>query len=505
MKVNRTKNALKIVSASMVEQVVIVVCGLILPRLLIQEYGSEVNGLVSSIKQFLTYFSVVSSGISVASNAALYQPLARNDHKKINGILSATAVFFRKSAYLFIALLSVLALVYPFAVRSSVPKTDIFLLILILSAGMIMEYMFLGKYRTLITADQKLYVEANLQSQGFILNLAVSVVLIYLHFSILVVQLVATLVYILRAFRLIRYVKTNYSYVDFKVEPDMDSISNRWAAFSYQVSSIVISYTPVVLLTFMAGLKDVSVYSVYNMVFSAILMIVNVFSSGLSASFGNLIARNEKRALLKSYNTYEYIYFTITFLCYACALKLILPFISIYTKNINDANYIVPQLALWFVISGLVRMLRTPSVTLVEAAGKYAENKNLNLVEAALNIVLSVVFTLVFGISGVLIGVAVASLLRSVLYILYVQRHLLQRNLTAVFLRILVNALMIAAVYFIPFHLGADSILSFFILSMAVFLASALLFFFVNSAMDRESFLDVLERIKELRENRLKK
>ena len=39
--------------SSLAFQVVTVICGFILPRLILKYYGSETNGLVSSIQQFL--------------------------------------------------------------------------------------------------------------------------------------------------------------------------------------------------------------------------------------------------------------------------------------------------------------------------------------------------------------------------------------------------------------------------------------------------------------------
>ena len=55
----RSKKALKNIISSLLLQLVTVICGLILPRAIIGKYGSNVNGLISSITQFLTYITLL--------------------------------------------------------------------------------------------------------------------------------------------------------------------------------------------------------------------------------------------------------------------------------------------------------------------------------------------------------------------------------------------------------------------------------------------------------------
>ena len=40
-------------------------------------YGSEINGLIVSVTEFLTYFKMLEAGLAASVNVALYEPLAR--------------------------------------------------------------------------------------------------------------------------------------------------------------------------------------------------------------------------------------------------------------------------------------------------------------------------------------------------------------------------------------------------------------------------------------------
>ena len=67
-------------------QVVSVICGFILPRLILESFGSDVNGLVNSITQFLGVITLLDLGVGAVVQSALYKPLADNNTNMISKI-----------------------------------------------------------------------------------------------------------------------------------------------------------------------------------------------------------------------------------------------------------------------------------------------------------------------------------------------------------------------------------------------------------------------------------
>ena len=90
-------------------QVVTMVAGFVTPRFMLTAYGSEINGLVSSILQFISYFNLVEAGLSSAAVYSLYKPIADKDHDKINRIVTAAKHFYIESGYIFVGLVALLA------------------------------------------------------------------------------------------------------------------------------------------------------------------------------------------------------------------------------------------------------------------------------------------------------------------------------------------------------------------------------------------------------------
>ena len=89
---NRTQKFALNSLTSMVSQIVVMAAGMITPRLMIATYGSEMNGLVSSLNQFISYITLVEAGIGGAAIYSLYKPLAEEDHARISGIVVALSL-----------------------------------------------------------------------------------------------------------------------------------------------------------------------------------------------------------------------------------------------------------------------------------------------------------------------------------------------------------------------------------------------------------------------------
>ena len=343
----RTERAFYNLIANLVLQIVTAAVGFILPALFITYYGSEVNGMIGSIKQFVAYLSLVEAGVGTASIAALYNPLANQQYLITDRILSATKIFYKRSGYIFLAFLIIISVVYPRLVQNEIEVKTSFLMVLIIGFGGLMEYFLIGKYRVLLTADQRNYIVSLIQALATGLNAIVSVILIIIGTDILIVQTVATLIFLSRYFFIRYYMRLNYTYVTFRSEPNFNAIEKRWSAFIHQIAGIVVFNSPVVIITIFCGLKDVSIYVIYSMVFSAVGMIVGVFSNGLLAGFGEIIAVNEQETLRKAYDNYEYIFYGALAWAYTCAALLIMPFINVYSATFTDANYLRPDIAIF--------------------------------------------------------------------------------------------------------------------------------------------------------------
>ena len=68
---------------SLAYQIIAIICGFILPRQILNAFGSDVNGLVNSITQFLQFIGFLELGVGAVVESSLYKPLADHDNKTI--------------------------------------------------------------------------------------------------------------------------------------------------------------------------------------------------------------------------------------------------------------------------------------------------------------------------------------------------------------------------------------------------------------------------------------
>ena len=412
----RSKKAILNIVVSLVLQIVTLICGFIVPKLLIKNFGSDVNGLTSSITQFLAYITLLEAGFGPVVKAALYKPIAKKNKKEIDNILKASERFFRIIALIFVIYLVVLAIIYPMFVNTQFDYLFTMSLVLIISISTLAEYYFGMTYQLYLQAEQKTYVTATIQIIGYILNTVAILILVKFNFSIQIVKLVSGIIFVLRPLAQNMYVKKKYK-LNLKEADKNYQLKQKWDGLAQHIAAVVHNNTDITILTIFTEMTEVSVYSVYYLVVKGIKAIIQAFTGGIDASFGDMIARGEKEQLNKSFNAYELFYFTITTIAYTCTLILIVPFIKVYTAGITDANYIRPLFASLLVISEFIWAVRLPYSGLTLAAGHFKQTRKGAWVEAISNIVISLILVWKLGITGVAIGTLVAMAIRTVEFI----------------------------------------------------------------------------------------
>lgn len=185
-------------TTSLVLQIVTLVSGFILPRLLLSNYGTEVNGAVQSITQFLGIINLAEMGMGQVIHSALYRPLATNNKELISKIVASGQRFYRKIALALLFYVGILIFIYPLFIDDSLDWIFTTTLILSMSVSLFSQYLLGNNDRTLLSADQKSYILNTVQIVLSIINIIVTIILINYEFSIQFVKLVSSLIFLIK-------------------------------------------------------------------------------------------------------------------------------------------------------------------------------------------------------------------------------------------------------------------------------------------------------------------
>lgn len=406
------------------QELLTLISGLILPRLVLTAFGSDANGLVNSIAQYLGFSTVLRAGLGGVTRAALYKPLADKDLEQVSSIMVATQSYMRKVAVIVAGYVLTVALVYPFLAKGEFSRSYMFVMVLVIGSNSVAENFFSIKAKILLQADQKYYVQTLCTLASQIIAFLLSVVLIKIGSSLLIVKLFVAGSSLVSCLLLNLYVRKHYN-LNRKARPNNLAIKQRWDAFAQQMAVIINDNVDLFLMTLFVNLKEISVYTVHNMVTFNIKKIVEACVTGIDSTFGDMMAKNEKEHLRRSFQFVEWAFFAISVLIFSVTAIMLTPFIRLYTANVNDVNYVRPLFAIAITLVAMMGCMRRPYQLIVEAAGHFKQTRNGAVLEAIINVVVSLVMLYFFGIIGVIIGTFFACVIRTLQYGFYSYKHFL--------------------------------------------------------------------------------
>ena len=426
---SRSGKALKNAIVSIIYEIVMVICGLILPRLILVNFGSEYNGITTSITQFISCIVLMKAGIGGATKAALYKPLAENNNEEINMIISQTQSFMRRIALIFVVFVLIFAVIYPVFICTDFDWWFSFSLILIIAFSTFIQYYFGITYELLLAADMKQYIKSAADIAMVILNTIISVLLINMNCTIHMVKLGSSLVHIIGPIFICIYSRKKYN-IKNNIRTKVNMLPQKWEAVAHEAANFVNTNTAVVIITLFSTMANVSIYTVYNMIIINIRSVLLTFTTSFGAAFGNMYAKKEFETMNRNLNIFELVIFSLVAIIYSATLLLLVPFALLYTKGVTDAEYGQPLFSALITIAGALSCIRIPYQTIITSAGEYKGIRNGAIIEAVLNITISVIMVINFGLIGVACGSLAAAVFRSIQFIVYLKKHILFRSYT---------------------------------------------------------------------------
>lgn len=492
----RKKKAIINIIFSLLLQLVTVISGFIVPRLFIGKFGSEVNGLVNSIGSFVGYITLLQSGVGSVVKASLYKPLAHKDKRQLCVIAKTADAFFNKIAIATLIYLGILSFVFPAFIAKDFGWIYTATLVVIVGISTAAQYFFGITYQMILEADQRSYVYSAIQIITVVINTILVVILLRLNCSVQVVKGVSAMIYVARPIVIGAYTKKCYS-ITKNVERDDSLIKQRWDGFVQAIALFIHQKTDVFVLTIFTTFTDVSIYSVYVMVTTGLSSLLDAIDKAVRAAFGNIIACDERDNLINTFNAYNTLIHILSTICFSTAAVSIFNFISVYIRDVSDANYIQPIFGLLIISAEFVYCLRMPYNSIIYAAGKFKETKIPAGIEAGLNIVISCCLVPILGLSGVAIGTLVAMMYRCCSFALYLTKDVLFIKITSQIKRFVITfiAYIGSIILLSRVKITSHNYIEWVIYAGIVFLISSIITVAVNYILDKKGTMGALKML----------
>lgn len=468
---------------------IIMLLGLIVPRVMITSYGSDVNGLLSTVTQIFTYMALLEAGIGQAAKNALYKPIAEHNKDGVSAIASIARRYYRRITKIYGLAVIILAALLPFVIKSDVDRLTIFWVVFLQGMSGVISFYFIETDTMILAADGRGYVTNTVNVVNQTISYVARIVLAYLGVNIAFVQFVYFLITVAKVFYYEAYFRRRYGWINFKVHNEQEALPDRNSYIVTEIAWTVFSSTDMIILSMFVSTKASSVYYIYNMVFSALNVLLNSIYSNVNYLLGQTYHES-----IKKYESYHDAFMSIFVggmtILVSTAYIMILPFIKLYTRGVTDINYIIPSLPILFCLVQLISWSRYIQGNLTGIAGYAKPTSYISVAEASINVVVSLIFVHKYGIVGVLIGTVTALPLK-VLYTTYISDKKVMHRSYAHSLRILLsNYLVFAITVFIGniVKITADRYIIFFVKALLTLLIITIVGLVINFAANPKLF-----------------
>lgn len=421
---SRTTNSIRNSLIAFLAQILSILFSFITRTVFIKTLGASylgVNGLFSNILSMLSFAEL---GIGTAIIYAMYKPLADGDEKKISALMNLYAKAYKcigiSTAVIGVCLVPFLDIL----IKDKPDIPNLTLIYLLFLGNSSISYFFSYK-RSIIIASQRGYLNTlNQITFSIIQNICQILILIYFkqYLLYLIVQIICT---ICSNISISLKVNKIFPYLRKYSGEKLDKVSQRkigkniLAMMSSKIGSIVVSGTDNLLISAFVGLHWVGLFSNYVLIETTIKSIIMQVTNAITASIGNLTATESDE---KSYDIFKNLFFINFVITTFCAIFLIVLFNPLISLWIGEKYLLNEGIISLIVLNFFIIQMRQPSLVFINTYGLFWEIKWKSLLEAGINLILSLVFLTVFdlGISGVLLGTISSNLLTNVWWEPYV-------------------------------------------------------------------------------------
>lgn len=427
MQMGKSKKVIINLVVATVSQIIILGLGLVLPRIILTSWGSEYNGLINAVTTIMRYLALLEAGINTSTLQALYKSLGNNDNYETSVVIKSSQYYYRKVAIIYSVLVVAISLVYPLMINTTINYWEIVVIIMLQGCTGVINFAFRASYQQLLNAEGKFYVVSLITLLTTLLSYAAKIIAIVVYNNIVAMQVFGVLIMLIQVSIYAVYFKRKYKWIDRTVPINMALLENRKYYLVQQIAGLVYNSTDTFVLSIFCGLKVASVYTVYNMVYSSLTTVIGIIRSSTNFVLGQSYHENAKK-FATIYKTYSGLQLLGGNILSSTSVLLIIGFIRLYTMGVNDINYIDYTAAILFSVNILLDCARGASLAGANVAGQAPKTTWRYLVEAALNLGVSLFLVQLMGMNGVLIGTIVAGLWRTIDSILYFYRNVIKDN-----------------------------------------------------------------------------
>lgn len=409
---DRTKKSFLNIGSNLFIMIIKTILTFVTRTIFIYCLGEEALGLNGLFTNILSMLSLAELGVSTAINFSLYEPIAKNDNKKISKLMS----FYRKTYTaigLVIAIVGVVIIPFlKYLINDINSINDVYLIYILYLINTVSTY-FISYKETLINADQKKYKLAGIEFVGLVVLNVLQMIFLILTRNFIVYLVIQFFTLFVQRIIINKYITKTYENIDFHCKEKIEKkdlqiiIKNVKAMFFHKIGDYCINSTDNLIISSFINVATVGIYSNYLTVINLLNNFILIIYNGIGASLGNLVATESNEKKEDIFKKMNFIAFCIYGVCSVCLINLFNDFIKIWIgEKYCLGFYVVLVIGINFYLTGM----RVPASTMKSSAGLFDVDKYTPIIQSIINLVVSIILVKKMGLIGVLIGTFISSI-----------------------------------------------------------------------------------------------
>lgn len=384
---------------------------------LLGETYNGINGLFSSILQVL---NLAELGFASAVAYSLYKPLNENNEREVAAYMNYFAKVYRVIA-LAVAIIGACCIpILQYLIKediSELPFTlaQLRIYFVFYLANTVLSYLLAYK-RTIISADQKLYIISISDNiANILLNILQIILLLITHnyYAFLAVMLAKTLLNNI-VVHLIANKKYPYllQYKKDKILPEQKKAlyKNINALMLHKVGNVIIFGTISIVITALVGANENGIYSNYVQIINGVNLFINIVFNSVVASIGDFCVNADDEDKYRIFKRLDFLGKWLTVFCMVCYVNLFNSFIKniwIRSEGIHSFTF---SIVFAIALSACVTYSRKSVLIFRDAMGLFKKDWYKPIIESIAGVALAIGLNFVWGVFGIVIGYTVVAI-----------------------------------------------------------------------------------------------
>lgn len=381
-------------------------------KVFINSLGVELLGLNTTATNILQFLNLAELGIGMAVGFSLYKPIFNNEYEEISNIVTLQGHLYKRIASIIIAGAVIVMLFFPFIFgKMDLPLWCAYASFSVLLFSALLGYYFNYQQIILSSAQMDYAIQYSFRS-WMILKVVVQIILLsYLKFPYFWWLFTEVLFSIIASVSLRYCVRKKFPKLK-KSQETYQNLKKKYSeiihkikqVFLHRIAAFALTQTSPLIIYAYISLSVVTLYGNYMIIVNGLQNVCNAVFNSIGAGVGNLVAEGDRPKILKVFSELYSVRFLIGSLLAFSFIISVQPLLSLWL----GAEYKLPFSTIIIMALTMFVMITRNTVDIFINAYGVFQDIWAPMVEAFLNVSLSVLLGYLFGLNGILTGVLIS-------------------------------------------------------------------------------------------------